>query len=202
MPVWGQQPSTANYLKQNRFSRKSGGTFTVVASRQVAVYYGPPTNPIERICDAGKRSKQWPNMRFTLIDRIVDLAPGAKITAVKNLSMAEEYLADHFPGFPVMPGVLMLEAMTEAGAWLVRATEDFAHSMVLLKKARNVKFANFLQPGQTLTVTAEIVETTDRETRLKTSGSVEGTTNVSAQLVARAIQFGPTKTRMAISLIK
>ena len=54
-------------------------------------------------------------MRFLLIDRILDLEPGRNLVAVKNLSMAEEYLADHFPGFPVMPGVLMLEALTQAG---------------------------------------------------------------------------------------
>ena len=79
-------------------------------------------------------------MRFTLIDHVVELELGKKIVAVKNLSMAEEYLADHFPGFPVMPGVLMLEAMTQAGAWLVRASEDFAHSMVVLKQVGNVKY--------------------------------------------------------------
>ena len=122
-------------------------------------------------------------MRFTLIDRIVDLTPGEKIVALKNLSMAEEYLADHFPGFPVMPGVLMLEAMTQASSWLIRASEDFAHSTVLLKEARNVKFANFLLPGQTLTVAAEILEQDERLTRLKASGSVDGTLTVSARLV-------------------
>ena len=122
-------------------------------------------------------------MRFTLIDRIVDLTPGEKITALKNLSMAEEYLADHFPGFPVMPGVLMLEAMTQASAWLIRASEDFAHSIVLLKEARNVRFANFLQPGQTLTVTAEILDQDEHRTRLKTSGNVDGNPTVSARLV-------------------
>ncbi|MGA2254534.1 MAG: hypothetical protein ABSG53_07735, partial [Thermoguttaceae bacterium] len=63
-------------------------------------------------------------MRFLLIDRIVDFQPGAQITAVKSLTMAEEYLADHFPNFPVMPGVLMLEAMTQAAAWLIRLSED------------------------------------------------------------------------------
>ncbi|MGD9644825.1 MAG: beta-hydroxyacyl-ACP dehydratase, partial [Pirellulales bacterium] len=75
-------------------------------------------------------------MRFTLIDRIVECEPWQKIAARKNLTLAEEYLADHFPGFPVMPGVLMLEAMTQAGAWLVRASEDFRHSMVVLREAR------------------------------------------------------------------
>lgn len=122
-------------------------------------------------------------MRFTLIDRIVELEPGAKITAVKNLSMAEEYLADHFPGFPVMPGVLMLEAMTQAGAWLVRAGEDFAHSTVTLKEARNVKYAKFVEPGQTLTVSAEVLDQGPRETKLKAQGMVDGVTAVSARLV-------------------
>ena len=68
-------------------------------------------------------------MRFTLIDHIVTLEADTEITAVKTLSMAEEYLADHFPHFPVMPGVLMLEALTQSAAWLIRVSEDFAHSM-------------------------------------------------------------------------
>jgi 3-hydroxyacyl-[acyl-carrier-protein] dehydratase len=122
-------------------------------------------------------------MRFTLIDRVVELVPGARITAVKNLSMAEEYLADHFPGFPVMPGVLMLEAMTQAAAWLVRSSEDFAHSMVVLKEARNVKYANFVEPGQTLSVVAEIMDQAPHEVRLKASGSVGSVPAVSARLV-------------------
>lgn len=121
-------------------------------------------------------------MRFTLIDRITELSPGEKLVAVKALSLAEEYLDDHFPLFPVMPGVLMLEAMTQAGAWLVRASEDFAHSRVLLKEARNVKYADFVEPGQLLTVTAEIIDQTDRETRLKTQGMVNGHVAVSARL--------------------
>ena len=102
-------------------------------------------------------------MRFTFVDKVIDLQPGVKITTIKSLSLAEEYLADHFPRFPVMPGVLMLEALTHASAWLIRASEDFAHSMVLLKEARNVKFANFVLPGQVLTVTAEIIKQDDRE---------------------------------------
>lgn len=122
-------------------------------------------------------------MRFTLIDRVVDLEPGARIVAVKNLSLAEEYLADHFPGFPVMPGVLMLEAMTQAAAWLVRVTEDFAHSTVVLKEARNVKYGNFVEPGQTLTITAEILGQDEREVKIKAQGAVDGKQAVSARLV-------------------
>src|SRR3990172_3468006 len=126
--------------------------------------------------------QSW-DMRFTLIDRITSLEPGRRIVAVKNLTLAEEYLADHFPGFPVMPGVLMLEAMTQAGAWLVRASEDFAHSMVVLKEASGVKFGQFVEPGQTLEVSAEIVQQNEGETKLKAQGMVDGHGTVSARLV-------------------
>ncbi len=121
-------------------------------------------------------------MRFKLLDRIIDLKPGASITAVKGLVLAEDYLADHFPLFPVMPGVFMLEAMTQASAWLIRVSEDFQHSMVVLREARNLKYADFVAPGQMLTVTAELLNQTERETKLKVQGTVDGRTNVSARL--------------------
>ena len=60
-------------------------------------------------------------MRFILVDRISELEAGRRIVAHKALSLAEEYLADHFPKFPVLPGVLMLEAMVQASAWLARS---------------------------------------------------------------------------------
>lgn len=138
-------------------------------------------------------------MRFTLIDRIVDLQPGEKITAVKGLTMAEEYLADHFPYFPVMPGVMMLEAMTEASAWLIRATEDFAHSMVVLKQANNVKFGQFVQPGQLLLVTAEIMKTSDGETKLKAQGTVDGEPAVSGRLILARYNLADTNPNWAPS---
>jgi 3-hydroxyacyl-[acyl-carrier-protein] dehydratase len=122
-------------------------------------------------------------MRFTLLDRIVELEPGVRITAIKGLTLSEDYLADHFPRFPVMPGVFMLEAMTQASAWLIRASEDFKHSIVVLREARNVKYANFVAPGQTLTVTAEIISQDKRQTKLKVQGEVDGRVNVSARLV-------------------
>ena len=136
-------------------------------------------------------------MRFTLVDRIVELEPGDRISAVKNLSLAEEYLADHFPGFPVMPGVLMLEAMTEAGAWLIRASEDFANAIVVLKEARNVKYGQFVEPGQTLRIEAKIISQTDNETKLKTQGTVDGRTTVSARLVLQRYNLADTRPNRA-----
>ncbi len=122
-------------------------------------------------------------MHFSLIDRIDVLEPGRQIVATKSLSLAEEYLRDHFPNFPVMPGVLMLEALTQASAWLVRYTEDFAHSIVVLKEARNVKYARFVQPGQTLVITASIAKEEDNLVTLKAQGEIDGQTNLQARLV-------------------
>ncbi|MGQ9573772.1 MAG: 3-hydroxyacyl-ACP dehydratase FabZ family protein [Thermoguttaceae bacterium] len=136
-------------------------------------------------------------MRFSLIDRIESLEPGVRITALKALSLAEEYLADHFPRFPVMPGVLMLEAMTQAGAWLVRASEDFAHSMVLLKEARGIKYGQFVEPGQTLRVTAEILSQTERETVLKVKGIVDGRVTVNGRLVLERYDLAETQPEYA-----
>jgi 3-hydroxyacyl-[acyl-carrier-protein] dehydratase len=109
-------------------------------------------------------------MRFTLLDRVVAIEPGKSITAIKTVSLAEEYLADHFPRFPVLPGVFMLEAMTQAAAWTIRLGEDFAHSIVVLRAARNVKYGDFVEPGRTLTVTAEVLSQDERTTKIKASG--------------------------------
>ncbi|HID24573.1 MAG TPA: beta-hydroxyacyl-ACP dehydratase [Planctomycetaceae bacterium] len=121
-------------------------------------------------------------MRFSLIDRIVKLEKGKTITAVKNLTMAEEYLADHFPGFPVMPGVLMLESLVQAGAWLMRATEDFRWSTILLKEARAVRFNSFVVPGKTLTVTVNVHRWEGNLCVLKGAGAVDDTATVNARL--------------------
>lgn len=89
-------------------------------------------------------------MKFSLIDRVLELDRGRRIVAVKAVSLAEEYLADHFPTFPVLPGVLMLEAMAQAGAWLVREAQGFAELLILLREARNVTYKSFVRPGQVL----------------------------------------------------
>ena len=122
-------------------------------------------------------------MRFRLLDEITELELGRSITATKRLRPDEEYLRDHFPKFPVMPGVLMLEATFQASAWLVRATDEFERPLVLLKEARSVKYANFLVPGQVLTVSAEISKHDDTTTKLKVQGTVDDVVAVSGRLV-------------------
>ena len=121
-------------------------------------------------------------MRFILIDEIMELELGRRIKAVKNLTLGEEYLADHFPGFPVLPGVLMLQSLVEAGAWLLRVSEDYRYSMVVLREAKNVKYGHFMEPGRQMIVT---VEMTDREGKLanfKAKGEIDSTATVSARI--------------------
>ena len=103
--------------------------------------------------------------------------------ATKSLSMAEEYLRDHFPNFPVMPGVLMLESLTQASAWLIRVTEKFSHSLVLLKEAKGVRYGKFVQPGQTLKIECSLIKSEGNLTYVKAQGSLEGKTTLKSQLV-------------------
>src|SRR5262249_25410290 len=121
-------------------------------------------------------------MRFNLIDRIVEVKPSHSLRAVKNLTLGEEYLADHFPSFPVMPGVLMLQTLVEAGAWLLRLPDDFRHSLVVLREARNVKYGTFMEPGRQMQIAVELVERSGPLATLKGKGEVEGQSTVSAKL--------------------
>ncbi len=124
-------------------------------------------------------------MKFVLIDRISELERGRRIVAHKALSLAEEYLADHFPAFPVLPGVLMLEAMVQASAWVVRDALDFAPSLVLLKEARNVTYKSFVAPGQVLTIESNCKELAAEQSVFAASGTVDGREIVKGRLTLR-----------------
>jgi 3-hydroxyacyl-[acyl-carrier-protein] dehydratase len=136
-------------------------------------------------------------MRFVLIDRILDVQttrcrlsgadrvpiPGPSLVAIKNLSLSEEYLSDHFPGFPVMPGVLMLEALTQAGAWLVRDLEDFAHSIIILKQAKTIKYGSFVEPGRQLELRVELTAFDERDCMFKGVGVIDGQEMVKGRFI-------------------
>src|SRR5262252_4840324 len=72
-------------------------------------------------------------MRWIWIDRFLEFTSGESARAVKNLSLAEEYFADHFPGYPVMPGSLILEGLAQTGGILVGEVNDFREKVVLAK---------------------------------------------------------------------
>ena len=95
-------------------------------------------------------------MKFILIDKVVHIDSGNEIKAVKSVSLAEEYLGDHFPIFPVLPGVLLLEGLIESASWLVRESQNFSNSMVLLEQARNVKYKSFAAPGMQIEYSVKV----------------------------------------------
>lgn len=120
-------------------------------------------------------------MKFNLIDKI-ESASANRLVGVKYVSLAEEYLADHFPTFPVLPGVMMLEALTQAAAWLLHLRHDFGCSMAVLKEARNVKYGRFVAPGNFLRVEVELIKLTDTGAVFKAAGNVNDAQALSARI--------------------
>jgi len=121
-------------------------------------------------------------MKFCLVDKIVAIEPPRRIVTIKALSLAEEYLADHFPAFPVLPGVLMLEAMVQSAAWLVRVVQDYANSIVVLSAAKNIRYASFVVPGDLLRCELESQEITPQRASFKGAGFVGDRQAVSGRL--------------------
>src|SRR5437773_7914189 len=118
-------------------------------------------------------------VKFNLVDRIEHLSDD-RIVAVKYVSLAEEYLADHFPTFPVLPGVMMLEAVTQAAGWLLHHRRQFGRSMAVLKEARNVKYGSFVAPGNFLRVEVDFLKDSDAGATCKVAGSVKHSRGQSA----------------------
>jgi 3-hydroxyacyl-[acyl-carrier-protein] dehydratase len=129
-------------------------------------------------------------MRFWLLDAIRSYESGVQLTATKNVTLTEEYLGDHFPEFPVLPGVFMLEAATQASAWLLRLSEDFAHSIICLKEAKNIKYAGFVPPGHTLTVRVSVVKRDERFATFKVEGQIGDRSTLSGRLVLERYNLG------------
>jgi len=136
-------------------------------------------------------------MRFILIDKVASLEAGKSIRAVKNVSLAEEYLADHFPTFPVLPGVLLLEGLIESASWLVRETENFAHSMILLEQARNVKYKSFLAPGCQIEYAVEAKTIEENVSSFVGSGVSDGEKIVEARFALRHFNLADGNSAMA-----
>ncbi|MCY2973385.1 MAG: beta-hydroxyacyl-ACP dehydratase [Planctomycetota bacterium] len=132
-------------------------------------------------------------MKFKQLDQITELVPGEFIVAKRTLRADEDYLRDHFPLFPVMPGVLMLEALFQAACWLIRVTDDYECSLLTLQEAKNVKFADFVEPGQTLEIKVEILKNEADRASLKGVGMKGDVTAVSARLVVAKSSLSATR---------
>ena len=94
-------------------------------------------------------------MRWIWIDKFVEFQSGKRAVALKNVTLAEEHLHDHFPGFPVMPECLMIEAMAQTAGILVGQAKDFQEK-VILAKIKKAAFFDYVKPGDTIKLEAKI----------------------------------------------
>jgi 3-hydroxyacyl-[acyl-carrier-protein] dehydratase len=112
-------------------------------------------------------------MRWIWIDRFTEFESGKSARAVKNLSLAEDHFADHFPGFPVMPACLILEGLAQTGGILVGEAKQFAEKVVLAKVPR-ATFHREVLAGEVLTYDAEVLVLRDEGASVAAKASVEG----------------------------
>src|SRR5437868_7707193 len=94
---------------------------------------------------------------FLLIDRVIDLTPRERIVAIKNVTINEPFFAGHFPGNPIMPGVLILEAIAQAGgALLLTEVEDRADKLMVFTGIERARFRRPVVPGDQLRIEVEV----------------------------------------------
>jgi 3-hydroxyacyl-[acyl-carrier-protein] dehydratase len=105
-------------------------------------------------------------MRWFWIDKFVEFESGARAVAVKNVSLAEEHLHDHFPGHPVMPPALMIEAMAQTGGILVGEMRDFREKVILAKITR-ATFHSEARPGDQLHLEATVENVADEAATIR-----------------------------------
>lgn len=94
-------------------------------------------------------------MRWIWIDKFLEFNSGVSAVSLKNVTLAEEHLHDHFPGFPIMPECLMIEAMAQTAGILVGEARHFQEK-VILAKIKNAVFYHYVRPGDTITLHAQI----------------------------------------------
>jgi UDP-3-O-[3-hydroxymyristoyl] N-acetylglucosamine deacetylase / 3-hydroxyacyl-[acyl-carrier-protein] dehydratase len=142
---------------------------------------GPPVADVTRIMQF--LPHRYPML---LVDRIVDFVSGERIVGLKNVTINEPFFQGHYPGHPIMPGVLILEAMAQCGGLLLMdEVEDPEEKVVYFMTMNNVKFRRPVTPGDTLMFELEVVQFRRQVCRMAGRGVVDGNVVAEAEFMAR-----------------
>jgi 3-hydroxyacyl-[acyl-carrier-protein] dehydratase len=120
-------------------------------------------------------------MRYLLIDHITEWKPGESIKGIKNVAMSEDFLEFHFPRNPIMPGVMLLEAITQLTGWLVAASSDF-RDWFLISKVRKCSFYGFAFPGDQVEFEINRIAGEDPDVNVYSAlGTIKGKKKIAAE---------------------
>ena len=129
---------------------------------------------------------------FLLIDRVIEVVPGDKITALKNVTINEPFFQGHFPGRPIMPGVLIIEAMAQAGgilAYLTGSVEQ-RNRLIYFMGMDKVRFRKPVVPGDQIILEAKIIKFRSKAAKMSGIATVDNQMVAEAELMA---SFGESK---------
>ena len=125
---------------------------------------------------------------FLLLDRVLDMTPGEKIVALKNVSINEQFFTGHFPGAPVMPGVLIIEAMAQAGAvLLLHDMPDKQSKLVYFTGIDKARFRRTVVPGDQLRLTLEVIKLRSRTCKMRGRAEVDGQLAAEAEILSALV---------------
>jgi beta-hydroxyacyl-ACP dehydratase FabZ len=126
---------------------------------------------------------------FLLLDRVLEMEPQKRITALKCVSFNEHFFQGHFPGAPVMPGVLIVEAMAQAGAvLLLHDMPDREEKLIYFAGIDRARFRRPVVPGDQLMLLAEVVKLRARTCKLRARAEVEGQLVTEADMMCALVE--------------
>jgi len=125
---------------------------------------------------------------FLLVDRVLELEPGRRIVALKNVTINESFVRGHFPGAPVMPGVLIVEAMAQSGAvLLLHDMPDRDSNLVYFTGIDHARFRRTVRPGDQLRLTLEVLKLRARTCKMHGRAEVDGSLAAEAEILSALV---------------